>query len=221
MPNNTQFALSVYGVWPMVIASLLVFARSAYGLEVNLTENLPYVDIEYEGNSVRIQRIQDVNHRLTNSFAKTSRPCPPFCIHPMKASIGVETVGELELLDFLMTKVKNDKGLLIDARLPEWYVKGTIPGAVNIPFTLLVTGPGNPHTAEILAVLDVVEQDGEWDFRNALELLLFCNGPWCDQSPRAINNLLALGYPPEKLLYYRGGMQVWQLLGLTTVIPKQ
>ena len=221
MPNNTQFALSVYGVWPMVIASLLVFARSAYGLEVNLTENLPYVDIEYEGNSVRIQRIQDVNHRLTNSFAKTSRPCPPFCIHPMKASIGVETVGELELLDFLMTKVKNDKGLLIDARLPEWYVKGTIPGAVNIPFTLLVTGPGNPHTAEILAVLDVVEQDGEWDFRNALELLLFCNGPWCDQSPRAINNLLALGYPPEKLFYYRGGMQVWQLLGLTTVMPEQ
>ena len=221
MPNNTQFALSVYGVWPILIASLLVCARSAYGLEVNLTENLPYVDIEYEGNSVRIQRIQDVNHRLTNSFAKTSRPCPPFCIHPMKASIGVETVGELELLDFLMTKVKNDKGLLIDARLPEWYVKGTIPGAVNIPFTLLVTGPGNPHTAEILAVLDVVEQDGEWDFRNALELLLFCNGPWCDQSPRAINNLLALGYPPEKLFYYRGGMQVWQLLGLTTVMPEQ
>ena len=221
MPNNTQFALSVYGIGPMVIACLLVFAHSAYGLEVNLTENLPYVDIEYEGNSVRIQRIQDVNHRLTNSFAKTSRPCPPFCIHPMKASIGVETVGELELLDFLMTKVKNDTGLLIDARLPEWYVKGTIPGAVNIPFSLLTTGPGNPHTAEILAVLDVVEQDGEWDFRNALELLLFCNGPWCDQSPRAINNLLALGYPPEKIFYYRGGMQVWQLLGLTTVIPEQ
>lgn len=221
MPNKTRFALSIRGAWPLALAGFLVFSHLAYGLEVNLTKNLPYVDIEYEGKSVRIQRIQDINHRLTNSFAKTSRPCPPFCIHPMKASIGVETVGELELLDFVMTKVRNDKGLLIDARLPEWYRKGTIPGAVNIPFTVLTAGPGNPHTVEVLNVLDVVEQDGEWDFRNALELLLFCNGPWCDQSPRAINNLLALGYPPEKLYYYRGGIQVWQLLGLTTVVPEK
>ena len=27
------------------------------------------------------------------------------------------------------------------------------------------------------------------------------------------------GYPPDKLRYYRGGMQMWQVLGLTTVIP--
>ena len=120
-----------------------------------------------------------------------------------------------------MTKVNNDKGLLIDARLPEWYRKGTIPGAINIPFTVLMGGPGNPHTAEVLKALEVVELDGEWDFRNALELLLFCNGPWCDQSPRAISNLLILGYPPEKLYYYRGGMQVWQLLGLTTIVPEK
>ena len=128
MPNKTRLVLLIHGAWPLVAAFFLVFTRLAYGLEVNLTENLPYVDIVYEGKTVRIQRIQDTNHRLINNFAKTSRPCPPFCIHPMKASIGVETVGELELLDFLMTKVTNDKGLLIDARLPEWYRKGTIPG---------------------------------------------------------------------------------------------
>jgi rhodanese-related sulfurtransferase len=49
--------------------------------------------------------------------------------------------------------------------------------------------------------------------------LLWCNGPWCGQSPRAIRALISLGYPAEKLYYYRGGMQMWQSLGLTTVLP--
>ena len=204
-----------------IVTGLLIAIPVAWALEVNLTAQLPYLDLEFEGERTRIQRIQDTSHRLDNSFAKTSRPCPPFCIHPMQAAIGVETVGELELLDFLVKKVRTNRGLLIDARLPDWYQRGTIPGAVNIPWTILTAGPDNPFTAKILRTLDAVEENGEWDFRPALELLLFCNGPWCDQSPRAIKNLIALGYPPEKLFYYRGGMQVWQLLGLTTVLPKQ
>ncbi len=28
---------------------------------------------------------------------------------------------------------------------------------------------------------------------------------------------MELGYPPEKLLYYRGGFQMWKILGFTTV----
>lgn len=204
-----------------VLTGLLIAVPLSWALEVNLAEKLPYLDLEIEGKRVRIQRIQDTSNRLDNSFAKTSRPCPPFCIHPMQAAIGVETVGELELLDFLAKKVRTNRGLLIDARLPEWYQRGTIPGAVNIPWTILSAGPDNPFTAKMLRALDAVEENGEWDFRRALELLLFCNGPWCDQSPRAINNLIALGYPPEKLYYYRGGMQVWQLLGLTTTVPEQ
>lgn len=205
---------------PLVGVLFMLLVPPVFGLEVNLAENIPYIDIEYDGKPLRVERIQDIHNKLDNSFAKTSRPCPPFCIHPMRAAIGVETVGELELLDFLISKVRTGQGLLVDARLPEWFRKGTIPGAVNIPWTILASGPDNPHTARILRALDAVERGGEWDFRNAQDLLLFCNGPWCDQSPRAIQNLIALGYPPHKLLYYRGGMQLWQLLGLTTVVPE-
>ncbi len=204
---------------PWILAGALTSPGLANALEVNLTPELPYVDIEYEGHQIRIERNQDTEHQLDNSFTKTSRPCPPFCIHPMKAAVGVETVGELELLDFLIAKVRTGQGMLIDSRLPEWYRKGTIPGAVNIPWTILSAGPDNPHTAKILTALGAVEDGGQWDFRSALPLMMFCNGPWCDQSPRAIKNLIALGYPPEKLYYYRGGMQLWLLLGLTTVIP--
>ncbi len=217
MPKTSALLARAAGV----AAGLLMTVSLTWALEVNLTNDLPYLDLQYEGKRVRIQRIQDTSHRLDNSFAKTSRPCPPFCIHPMQAAIGVDTVGELELLDFLVKKVRTNRGLLVDARLPEWYQRGTIPGSVNIPWTILTAGPDNPFTAKILRALDATEENGEWDFRKALELLLFCNGPWCDQSPRAIKNLIALGYPPEKLYYYRGGMQVWQLLGMTTVVPEQ
>ena len=33
-------------------------------------------------------------------------------------------------------------------------------------------------------------------------------------------SLLKMGYPPEKLKYYRGGMQAWTSLGLTVVGDK-
>lgn len=190
----------------------------AQAREVNIAPGLPYVDITIGGKTLRIERIQDTKHKLTNSFTKTSRPCPPFCIQPMSPAPGVNTVGELELIDFLKNKVEKNKGVLVDARIPAWYRKGTIPGAVNIPFTLLA--PDNPYRDRILLVLGARKlEDGTWDFGKARELLLFCNGPWCGQSPRAIRNLIAAGYPPEKLYYYRGGMQNWQLLGLTVVKP--
>jgi len=61
---------------------------------------------------------------------------------------------------------------------------------------------------------------GRWDFTDVKELVLWCNGPTSGQSPRAIRGLLEAGYPGEKLKYYRGGMQMWQLWGLTTIVPQ-
>ena len=156
-----------------------------------------------------------------SSYTKTSRPCPPFCVQPITPSPGVNTVGELELLDFLRNKVKNSQGVLVDARIPAWFRKGTIPGAVNIPFTLF-SPDKNPYLDKILAVLGAKRlSDGTWDFANAQELLLFCNGPWCGQSPRAIRNLITIGYPTAKLHYYRGGMQAWLALGFNTIRMKK
>jgi rhodanese-related sulfurtransferase len=50
--------------------------------------------------------------------------------------------------------------------------------------------------------------------------VFYCNGPWCGQAPTNIKQLLALGYPAHKLKWYRGGMQDWKMLGLTTVPPQ-
>ncbi|MEE9356656.1 MAG: rhodanese-like domain-containing protein [Methylococcaceae bacterium] len=189
------------------------------GVEVAITKKLPYLDVMHEGTKVRIQRIQDTSNKLNNSYTKTSRPCPPFCIQPIELYPSIKTVGEIELLKFLDTEVKNNTGLLVDARMPDWYEQGTIPGSVNIPFTILSAGLDSSHTSKIIKLLGATEKEGIWDFSKTKKLLLFCNGPWCSQSPFAIKNLLTLGYPPEKLVWYRGGMQYWQLFGLTTVTP--
>ena len=164
-------------------------------------------------------RIQDEDHRLTDDFARTSRPCPPFCIHPMEAAPGVKTVGELELLDFVTHEVKKGSGILIDARMPSWYETETIPGAINMPHVIFTT-PSRQREQVLKLLGGVRNKQGKWTFgANVPTLLLFCNGPWCDQSPHAIQELIKLGYPAGKLLYYRGGMQMWKLLGLTTVVP--
>lgn len=34
-----------------------------------------------------------------------------------------------------------------------------------------------------------------------------------------IKGLLEIGYPAHKILWYRGGMQDWESLGLTTLKP--
>jgi rhodanese-related sulfurtransferase len=66
----------------------------------------------------------------------------------------------------------------------------------------------------------VEEQEGLWNYSNAKTLVLFCNGMWCGQSPRNIKTLLKFGYPASKIKWYRGGMQNWETLGLSTVKPK-
>ena len=203
-----------------ITSSLLLFPAFSYAEnKVGITKEINSLDISYAGKTVTIERIQNPKNKLTNGFAKTSRACPPFCVQPIEIHEGVKTVGEAELLSFLDDEVKNSKGLLIDARLPDWFEKGTIPGSINIPFSILDGGLESEHSQRILKLLGASVTDGKWDFKNAQKLLLFCNGLWCGQSPRAIRDLINMGYPPEKLFWYRGGMQSWQLLGLTVVTP--
>lgn len=203
-------------LWSAFLA-LVITSTQAQAQEVRITPDTSSYTIELNGKTITIERIQDTANTIAPEFAKTSRPCPPFCIHPISAAPGVATIGELEVIDFIETKVAAGKGLLIDSRVPEWFAKGTIPGAVNVPFSTLE--PTNPYRDQILGALGAKQVGGGWDFSSASDLTMFCNGPWCDQSPRAIRNLVDAGYPPEKINYYRGGMQVWLLLGLTVQSP--
>ncbi len=198
------------------VTSLIFCTLIANANVVEIVKGMPYVEVEADGKTYKIERTQKEGSYLTNTFALTSRPSPPFFIEPFSVSKGVETYGELEVLDF----ISHEKGIFIDARLANWYEKSAIPGAVNIPFKHFLS-----ESAEQERVLQelggMYNKNGEWDFSNAKTILLYCNGAWCGQSPTAINALIEVGYPENKMKYYRGGMQAWQLLGLTTIVPKE
>ncbi len=193
---------------------------SARAEEVAIAPGQPLITFEAMGQSFTIARDQNAEAAVTGEFARTSRACPPYCIQPMRALRNVETVGELEVLAFLQDQVAAGSGVLLDVRVPEWFAKGAIPGAVNVPFATLEAD--NPYRNDILAALGATPTGGEsFDFSGAVSLVVYCNGPWSDQSLRVVRALREAGYPAEKLNYYRGGMQDWLMLGLTTTAPVQ
>lgn len=185
----------------LILASSPLLAAE---LEVKINGQTASVTVSTKNGPVEIMRNQDQNNTIDPAYAKTSRKCPPFCIQPMQVAPGVTTVGEMELLAFA-----EKGGKLIDGRTIEWHLDGTIPSAINMPYTQM---------AERLDEIGCARKsDGKWNCDNAEEVLLFCNGPWCGQSPMAIKAMLREGYPAEKIMYYRGGMQAWHTLGLTVV----
>ena len=52
------------------------------------------------------------------------------------------------------------------------------------------------------------------DFSEAKTAVFFCNGPWCPLSSRSIKYLNSIGYPANKLIWYRGGISAWEAVNL-------
>ena len=152
-------------------------------------------------------------------------------------------IENLSVEDLKREITENPDLLVVDIReIQERVDLGTIPGSVNYPFTDLSKDVDDPVMVEALQDFGAKRRAGvgffqgkmeefgffdgdkkteKWDFSNVKDLVLWCNGPACGQSPRAIRGLLDVGYPGEKIRYYRGGMQMWQLWGLTTVVPRE
>ena len=191
---------------------------------VKITPDMASIDVMHDGKKVTITRNQDQKNTVNPAFAKTSRKCPPFCIQPAVVAPGVETIAEVEVLDYLARMSAGDDSILvIDSRTPDWIKKGTIPGAINLPWTTLNPAKGADPISigEILVDrFGVKDLEGLWDYSHAKTLVMFCNGMWCGQSPNNIKNLLKFGYPAHKIKWYRGGMQDWEILGLSTVKGK-
>ncbi len=155
------------------------------------------------GKKYVIKRNQDVNNKIVDDYALTSRACPPFCVQPMQLLPGVHTIGEIEMLKFLKARSDGDKNILIiDSRTPDWVRKGSIPSAINIPWTQLYPESSSyqPFVVEDLLTsrFGAKVDDGIWDFSNAKTLVMFCNGPWCGQSPTNIKALVNMAIRPIK-----------------------
>ena len=189
---------------------------------MNITADLASVDVMHHGRQITILRNQNLTNVVNPDFAKTSRKCPPFRIQPSELAPGVKTIAELEVLHFLQQTIAGDaSSLVIDSRTPDWVEKGTIPGSVNIPWDKLDIGKSEPTVVQDILekLLSVQRQGSFWNFDAAKTLVMFCNGAWCGQSPTTIKGLLKIRYPAHNIFWYRGGIQDWENLGLTTALP--
>jgi len=188
---------------------------------IKINKNISSVTTVDSGQKVNIKRVQDPRHRLTDDYTKTSRSCPPFCIQATKVNPNIETIAELELLEFMQKKIATHRGLLIDARLKSWFELETIPSAINLPFPIMLN-TNEQKVKRIFTLLGMtINADGSWNFDNVKDLTIFDNGVWCSQASHLVSSLIKYNYPTSKIHYYRSGLQGWKLFGLTTVVRKE
>lgn len=167
-----------------------------------------------------------MNNELFRSGNYAAKSVPEACkktfvttaggvVFPMKLHKEVETYGEIEVLSFLQKMKSNPDMLLIDTRGEEWYAQDTIPGAISMHY-VYITHPDAfaDEFKTTLKKLGVTKNKNVYDFSSTKTIALFCNGAWCAQSPNMIKALIKLGYPAQKIKWYRGGMDAWTGLSM-------
>ena len=168
----------------------------------------------FNGQEFVISRTSTPNPTTLTAITHANSNCPAPRLSPMAVAENVPTLGELDVIQFMSAEVASGDGLLIDARLPADRAAGFIPASVNIPAATV--SPDNPYRDEILMALGAEQFQGIFNFNDVISLVVFDSGLATQDAPTLITDLLSAGYPADKIAYYRGGMQVWATLGLTT-----
>lgn len=215
---------------PFLLAKNISFEQRGVAVTIKDKQGKPYEvtvkrDIPEECKKVRI----DNDTLWTGNYAHRSVPeaCKSTYVHtkgrllPMQLDPDLETYGELEVLFTLKEMKTNSDLVLVDSRTKKWFKYRTIPGAINMPFEYFKKRDEYGFEFEFAMnyLGGLKDPDGDYDFENAKTMVIFCNGPWCSQSPDMIFALMEVGYPMEKLKWYRGGMQDWLSAGMTSTRP--
>ncbi len=132
-----------------------------------------------------------------------NRKCRPFCIQPDK--IEGTTLLRVGDIPRLAESINKGKTLLLDLRSWDWHEAGTIPGSRHFPYHNLFGANAEEAMKKLTTGKDVI---------------VFCNGWWCHQSPTGVLALKKIGYAGT-IYYFRGGIQDWVDAGLALVKPKR
>ncbi len=89
----------------------------------------------------------------------------------------------------------------VDARNPDEFVCGTIPGSINIPFEGLPEGDLGPYFDSAMG-----------GPARSREVVVFCSGEECDLSLQLARNLKTYGF--TNVLIFFGGAREWEKSGL-------
>lgn len=204
-----------------IAAAILAVSAGAAEAESLIKKGMTEFTVSLNGKSCTIGRNQTKGNKVHALYETTDRGMPT----PISLAPGIETLGELEFIGYMQKAEKDPNIMIVDTRTEGWHNNLRIPCTVNVPYTLL-------NDDEFVATTTLMEQfgvtekdDGTLDFSKAKTIVGYCNGFWCGQTPGMFVNakfsLKNLGYPVEKLKYYRGGMQAWTALGMSVVGAKK
>jgi len=115
---------------------------------------------------------------------------PPF------ESFPVETVG----LDEFRPAVESKDDLILDARSSSFYLKGHVPGAINL--------------ARDEFARDYVRLRSSLEKSKEAPIVVYCSGGDCHDSKMVAQALTSLGYSQVKV--FTGGWDAWTAAGLPT-----
>ena len=213
-------------MYALILSFILISSLFSVNIEyTNLKDETTTINITRNHNSICKDIKATPNIVWSGSFVSSN--IPKVCTKSFITTVGkitpisfykdVKTIGELELISFMQDAQSDENMLVIDTRLNKWYKLRTIPTAINIPFNLI--DEDQYEFEDILNTLGVKIVNDEYDFSKAKTLALVDNASWCMQSTWAMQNLSKIGYPKEKILWYRAGLTGWSMLNLTTVIP--
>ena len=223
-----------YFTFTLFLGSLLLAKEMGFEYE-----GIPVKTTDAKGNSVTMTVKREIPKECKNipvsntmlwtgNYANEKVPeaCKSTYVHtvgshifPISIDQDITTYGELEVLAFIKHMQTDDSLMLIDVCKEEFYNYRTIPGAVNMPFYHFKERTSFEFEFEqhmkTLGV-SINEKDDSLDFTHAKTITLFCNGPWCSLSVTTIQVMLEIGYPVEKIKWYRGGIQEWLATGMTS-----
>lgn len=103
---------------------------------------------------------------------------------------GAVSFAEVDA-DFVRQLSVDPNTVLIDARLPELFNRGHIPGAVNLPLSRFDD-----------FIVEWMER-----LRSARQLIVYCSGRSCNDSYELARRLLEKGF--KDLFLYSSGMEDW------------
>ena len=111
--------------------------------------------------------------------------------------------GDPPFIDVNVAQLEHASGktVFIDAREPEEFRCGTIPGSINIPFDYLPPGDLEPYFDSCLAGIP-----------SSYSIIVFCSGEECDLSLHLARNLQDVGYTRASVFF--GGSREWERMGL-------
>lgn len=205
-----------------VMAALLVLLiPGGASAESLIKSGMTEFTVNLNGESCKISRNQTKGNKVHTLYSTTDRGRPM----PIRLGTGIETLGELEFIEYMQKAETDPNIMIVDTRTEGWHRNLRIPCTVNIPYTQL----NDDKFVAISTVLEnfgVTENDDDsLNFSEAKTIVGYCNGFWCGQTPGMFVNakysLTNLGYPAAKLKYYRGGMQAWTALGMSVVGAKK